>query len=81
MIDRLYSTSKSPRLTSVWETHQEVKGQTWERDQKVMTGAGETVTRQRMKALELDLDSIPSLLLTMCAKQAVPLSEPQCPYL
>lgn len=36
---------------------QEVKEQRLERDLKVMTGAGEIVIRQRVKALELDSNS------------------------
>ena len=46
--------SQSSRLTSVWGMCQEVKEQRLERDLKVMTGAGEIVIRQRVKALELD---------------------------
>lgn len=49
--------SQSSRLTSVWGMCQEVKEQRLERDLKVMTGAGEIVIRQRVKALELDSNS------------------------
>lgn len=44
-------------LTRVWGICWEVKGQVLERVLKVMTGAGETVIRWRVKALELGSNS------------------------
>lgn len=43
-----------------------------ERDWNVMTGAGETVIRRRVKVLESDSNSNPSsAMYNTCAKQAV----------